>query len=52
MADEIISREGLLLSYYQEREHFEHDEAVRRVASFTGQPVDTVESVIAEEATA
>lgn len=52
MNTEIVTRDGLLLSYYQEREHFEHDEAVRRVASFTGQAVETVEAVIAEEATA
>lgn len=51
MAAEIISRESLLLAYYQEREHFEHDEAVRRVASFTGQAVETIETVVAEEAT-
>lgn len=52
MPTDIVSQQGLLLLYYEEREHFEHDEAVRRVASFTGQPVETVEAVIQEEAKA
>lgn len=49
MPTDIVSQEGLLLLYYQEREHFEHDEAVRRVSHFTGQPEETVLAVIDEE---
>lgn len=45
----VMNKEFLLLSYYEEREHFEHDEAVRRVASNTGHDVETVEAVIQEE---
>jgi hypothetical protein len=45
----IIEREPLLLMYYEEREHFEHDEAMRRVAHFTGQSVEIIQTVIDEE---
>jgi hypothetical protein len=49
MPTDIVSQQGLLLLYYEERENFEHDEAVRRVSHFTGQSVETVQAVIDEE---
>lgn len=49
MTTDIVSQEGLLLMYYEERENFDHDEAVRRVASFTGQSAETVQAVVEAE---
>lgn len=49
MDSAIVTRDGLALLYYEQREHFDHDEAVRRVASFTGQPAEVIESVVNEE---
>ena len=49
MDNGIVSKEGLALLYYQEREHVDHDEAVKRVADFTGQPAHVVEAAIEEE---
>lgn len=52
MSELIISREYLLASYYEARNSLAHDEAVAQVAGCTGQAVETVEGVIAEEAVA
>jgi len=52
MPEQIMNREFLLLSYYEELEHFEHDEALRRVAAKTGQAIETVEGIVAAEAVA
>lgn len=49
MDSAIVTREGLSLLYYEQRENFDHDEAVRRVAHFTGQPVDVIAAVVEEE---
>lgn len=49
MAEQIIQRDFLLMSYYEARNTLEHEQAVAQVAGETGQAVETVEAVIQEE---
>lgn len=48
----VVNKEFILAAYCDEFSKMDHEGAVAQVAALTGQPVEVIESVISEEATA
>jgi len=48
----VVEKDFILAAYCEEFSTLDHEGAVAQVAALTGQPVEVIESVISEEATA